>query len=303
LKEKIAALKERLANGVSPAMATPLQADGYQVNVDVVPQLVDFLIDAGVKGLFVGGTTGEGILLETSERKRLHEATVAAADGRVPVLLQVGANRTDVAVALARHAQQIGADAIAAVTPYYYGVDDDSLFGYYAAIAQAASQTPLLLYDIPHMAINGISPDLLSRLDQEFASLAGVKTSNRDAQQVRRLLAAATEPLIILGGNETVALGLLALGTHGIISGLSTAVPEPFVALSEAMARGDMATARRQQQLINQMLAEFPAGRRIGVIKQILAERGIAVGGPVPPRAMPGGHYWSRLAALMDGAI
>ena len=280
-------------------MVTPLAADGYRVNTAVLPELVEFLLDAGVNGLFVGGTTGEGILLDVEERMRLHETTIAATGGRVPVIVHVGANRTDVAVRLARHAQAVGADAIAAVTPYFYGIGDDGLVDYYQAITLAAPETPLLLYDIPHLASNGISPQALTRLSRSLSGLAGMKTSQTDAQVVRRLLDAAPDHLIVLAGNESIALGLLALGAHGLVSGLSTAVPEPFVALSRAFVGGQHDEARRLQGQINRMLALLPAGARIGALKSILAERGLPVGPAVPPRPTPTDPLWSQMRELI----
>lgn len=299
IQAKIAALKAQLSGGVTPAMATPLLDDGYTVNTAVVPQLVDFLIDAGVSGLFAGGTTGEGVVLTLTERLRLHEAVMTAVGGRVPVLLHVGANRLDTAAALTTHAAEVGAQGIAAVTPYFYGLDEAGLAAYYQAIAQVAPDMPLLLYDIPHLAVNGITPGLLAHLAQTIPALAGVKTSRPDAQMVRKLVAAAPAPLVILAGNEAIALGLLALGAHGLISGLSTAVPEPFVALTGAFAAGDLATARQAQARINRMLACLPAGARIGAIKQILAARGVAVGTAVPPRPMPEEPVWPEVQACL----
>lgn len=300
MKTTIETFKSKLANGVSPAMATPLEADGYTVNTAVIPQLVDLLLAAGVKGLFVGGTTGEGILLTATERQRLHAAAVTAVDGRVPVLLHVGANRLDETLALARHAAAIGADAIAAVTPFFYGVHDLALVTYYQAISVAVPEMPLLLYDIPHLAINGITPEALPRLHEAVPSLVGMKTSRPDVQMVRRLLDAAPDPFLVLAGNESAALGLLALGADGLISGLSTAVPEPFVALTRAYGDGDLATARQQQQLINELLPHLPAGARIGAIKQILTERGIEAGTAVPPRPMPKEPIWAKMKLVLD---
>jgi dihydrodipicolinate synthase/N-acetylneuraminate lyase len=299
MKEKINKLKAQLTGGVTPAMATPLQADGYTVNTAVIPLLADFLIDAGVRGLFVGGTTGEGVLLTAEERMRLHEATMAAANGRVPVILHIGTNRLDTAVALARHAAETGADGIAAVTPYFYGMDDEGLAAYYHTLAEVVPDVPLLLYDIPQMATNGISPELLARLGNSIPSLAGVKCSRGDAQFIRRLLAVAPEQLVVLVGNEAIALGSLAMGAHGLISGLSTAVPEPFVALSRAFANGDMAEAQRQHRLINRLLPILPAGARIGGIKQILTARGIEMGTAVPPRPMPEYAIWPLMEAIL----
>ncbi len=302
MKSRIIELKSRLLFGVSPAMATPLMPDGYRVNTAVVAQLVDFLIGAGAKGLYVGGTTGEGILLEAEERRALHAEAVKAAAGRVPVMLHIGTNRLDTSIALARHAAELGADAIAAVTPYYYGIDDGGLAAYYRAIAQAAPDTPLLLYDIPHMAVNSVGPALLQQLCEEVPSLAGIKTSHRDAQAVARLIEVAPEAFVLLVGNERLALGLLALGAHGLISGLSTAVPEPFVALTRAFEDGDQDAARRQQALISRLLPLLPAGRRIGAIKSILADRGVPVGPAVPPRPMPTAPVWGDMERMLRQA-
>ncbi|MCB8926450.1 MAG: dihydrodipicolinate synthase family protein [Ardenticatenaceae bacterium] len=301
IQEKIASLKEKLRGGVAPAVATPVLADGMTVNTAVLPDLIDFLLDAGVSGLFVGGTTGEGVLLSEAERMRLHETAVTVTNGRVPVLLHTGTNQLQSTLVLCRHAAEIGADAVAVVTPFFYTMHDDSLAAYYHEIAASVPEMPLLLYDIPQLAINGISPALLQRLGAEIPSLAGIKTSRPDAQVVRRLLDVAAEHLVVLAGNESVALGLLGLGADGLISGLSTAVPEPYVALTQAFFAGDMAEAQRQQRLINQLLAQLPNGARIGAIKQILTGRGIPMGTAVPPRPMPDEDVWLKIRPLLDG--
>lgn len=280
-------------------MATPLTADGCRVNTAVLPTLVDFLIGKGVKGLFVGGTTGEGILLDAAERMRLHEASLTAAAGRVPVLLHVGANRMDTAVRLAQHAAKIGTEAIVTITPTFYGMDEDSLAGYFQTVAAAAPETPLLLYDIPHMAVNGVSPALFARLGKVLPSLAGIKTSRPDAQIIRQHIAAAPERTMVLAGNERISLGSLAMGADGLISGLSSAVPEPFVALTQAFGQNDMAAARKAHQTINHLLDEIADLPRIGAVKQVLAERGILVGTAVPPRPMPTESIWPRLDLIL----
>ncbi|MEJ2746713.1 MAG: dihydrodipicolinate synthase family protein [Anaerolineae bacterium] len=299
IESKIKTLQSKLTNGVSPAMATPLQADGHTVNETIVAQLVDFLIEKGISGLFVGGTTGEGLALAAEERMRLHEAALTAVNHRIPILLHVGANDSKTAVALTKHAVQLNPEAIVAIPPTFFGMDDDSLADYFHVIANAAPETPLFLYDIPHLAINGISPALLGHLQQTLPTLAGVKTSRPDAQIIRQHIAVANGRLLVLAGNERIALGSLAMGADGLISGLSTAVPEPFVALTQAVGRSDLAAARQAHQLINQLLDLMPP-RRIGGIKQILAERGIAVGTAVPPRPMPEKPIWPHMQPLIE---
>ena len=299
MKEKIAILKERLAGGVSPAMATPLEPDSYCVQTNAVAGLVEFLIERGVKGIFAGGTTGEGVALQPSERKKLHEETMTAAKGRVPVLVHVGDMRLDTAVDLTRHAAAIGADAIVAVTPYFYGMHDNALGHYYETIAAAAPEVPLFGYDIPHLAVNGISPSLVVKLSGSIPSLAGFKSSNVDIQVVRRLIDASPKSCIFLAGNESAALGALALGADGLISGLSTAVPEPFVGLTHSFANGDMNEAQRYQQLINRLLLEIPAGERLGAIKSILNSRGVPVGKTGPALPYPEREIWPSMQELL----
>lgn len=301
LESRIKQLTIVLRGGVTPAMITPLKADGYQIDSVAIARLIDLLVEARVKGIFVGGTTGEGILLDDGERRQLHAQAVQATGGRVPVLVHVGANSMATAVSLAEHAQSVGADAIAAVTPYFYPLDDDAIFGYYEAISLAAPEIPLLAYDIPQMAVNGISPTLFTRLIEEIPTLLGLKCSGPNAQIIRQLIDAACGRTLVLAGNEPIALGSLALGADGLISGLSTAVPELVVALTEAFFSGEIPEALRHQQTLNRVLNIIPSGARIGALKVILAERGIPVGGTVPPRPMPPVSWsgWDDIQALM----
>ncbi|HUS93668.1 MAG TPA: dihydrodipicolinate synthase family protein [Patescibacteria group bacterium] len=281
--QKIELLKTKIRAGVLPAMASPVYPDTSECNSPVLIQLIDFLIAAGVKGLFIGGTTGEGILMSPEQRRTLHEDSMKALAGRVPALIHVGANTTSGSISLAQHAAELGADAIVAVTPYFYKIHDDALFNHFAAIAVAAPSTPIFVYDIPHMAVNGISPELIERLASDIPSFAGLKSSNADTQQVRRLIDATPGEKIFLVGNEAVGLGNLALGADGMISGLATAIPEPFVTMVSAFFAGDLDLARMEQKKINRILALLPAGARIGALKKILQQRGIDVGPPIAP--------------------
>lgn len=298
IANRIAALKANLRDGVSPAMATPLIPGTHTVNAAAVPALVDFLAGKGVKGLFIGGTTGEGILLDDDQRRALHEAAADAARGRVAVLLHVGAQRTETAVALARHAAGLRPDAVVAMTPTFYGMSDAALARYFHAIADAVPDIPLFLYDIPQFAVNGISPSLLATLAAEMPSLAGLKSSRGDVQVVRQLIDALPRDRILLAGNESAALGSLALGADGLISGLSTAIPEPFVALTRAFAAGDIDDAREWQRCINRLLGVL-AGVRIGGIKAILNQRGVEVGPPTPTLDAIDEPLWPRAAEIL----
>ena len=294
-------LKNKLKNSLIPAMATPLTVD-LEINHHALEKLINFLIDAGVGGLFVGGTTGEGILMPLAQRMELHEIAIEIGDGRIPVLVHVGTNITGETTTLSMHAASIGADAIVAVAPYFYPIHDQAQVEYFRSIADASKGTPLFAYDIPQMAVNGLNPELIHALQEAIPSFSGFKTSRPDAQIVRQLIDAADDELVVLVGNERIALGTLSLGADGLISGLSTAIPEPFVAMTRAFASGDYKLARAYHKKINLLADLLPAGARIGAIKQILTERGIDAGPAVPPRPMPPDDWpgWSQMRAIIE---
>ncbi|MFW6183427.1 MAG: dihydrodipicolinate synthase family protein [Chloroflexota bacterium] len=302
VEEKRARLIGAMTDGVLPAMATPIQEDGYRVNANALKPLVDLLLGAGVNGLFVGGTTGEGIVLDLEQRQLLHEETLAVVDGRVPVLVHIGTNNTADTITLGQHAAEIGADGVVVVTPTFYPMPDDALLAYFSEVARAVPELPLFVYDIPHMAVNGVTPALLQQLAQQIPNLAGLKCSRPDAQIIRQLVDAlpADSGLGVFAGNERIALGSLALGAAGLISGLATAVPEPFVRLTRAYAAGEWNDARQEQKRINRLLDLMPVGARIGGIKTILQQRGIEAGAAVPPRPTPPSPgLWQEMEKLL----
>ena len=291
---------EKLHHKIIPAMATPIDISGSRVSLKDVPPLVEFLIEREVGGLFVGGTTGEGVLLSLSERKSLHEAVVKAADGRVPVLLHVGANSTRDTFDLAVHSESIGADANVAVTPYFYPIDEDSLLKFYQEVAKAAPTLPLLAYDIPHFANNGVTPTLLTQLFETIPQFAGVKCSRKDAQMIRKLIDVTPKDKVMLVGSEQIMLGSLAMGATGSISGLSTAIPEPFVKMMGAFSEGRLAAAQQWFRLSNQVLNALASEPRLGGIKAVLNQRGVFVGDPIPPRPKGSDQAWQKALDVID---
>lgn len=294
-------LFDQLNHTVTPAMATPIDESGYRVATEQIAPVVEFLVERNVGGLFVGGTTGEGVVLSVEERKRLHEETIVSTANRLPVLIHIGANTTRQSFDLAVHAGESGADGIVCVTPYFYPVDDDSLVAYFKTIAAATPNLPFLVYDIPHFANNTISPALLNKLVVEIPNLAGVKCSSGDGQAIRRLIDATPDDVLFLAGNERIMLGSLAMGANGAISGLSTAVPEPFVGLLDAFTAGRMQEAQNWFGIINRLLNTLTAYPRIGGIKQILNLRGVTVGNPVPPRGRVEADVWEQLLDVLEG--
>ncbi|HSH03986.1 MAG TPA: dihydrodipicolinate synthase family protein [Anaerolineae bacterium] len=292
-------LYQQLYHGLVPALATPLQEDNATVNTTAIPPLVNFLLDRGVHGLFVAGSTGEGLMLAHDQRLRLFQAVMDAVAGRVPVLLHIGANNTAEAIYLAQQATPLNAAAHVAITPTFFPLPDSALTDYFVTVANAAPHIPFMLYDIPHLAINGITPQLLTHLITAIPNLVGLKTSRPDAQMVRALCQTAPENFICMAGNERIALGALALGATGLISGLATAIPEPFVHLISSWHNNDIPAAQQAHQQINHLLDMLPPAR-LGAIKAILNQRGLNLGHPIPPRPAVTKSIWPPMAHYLN---
>src|SRR5690554_5315920 len=149
-------------SGIYPAMITPYAADG-SIDEAGLREMADFLISKGVHGLHPCGTTGEAPLLSIDERKLVAETVIAAASGRVPVIIQVGHMYASVAADLARHAAAVGAAAFSVVTPYYYALPERALLDYFrTVIAAVPDGLPVYLYNIPQCTTNPVPASVLA---------------------------------------------------------------------------------------------------------------------------------------------
>jgi len=261
--------------GVVSAMATCLTPVG-EINPEATRQLCDFLIERGVNALFPIGTTGEGFLLTTAERKALAQIIVQAVAGRVPVIVQTGAMSTPLTAELTRYAQTIGADAAGIITPYFYFFDDLSLRRHFLQVAQAVPDFPLFLYNFPANAGNAISPKLLADLHERAPNIVGLKNSDSDLTAFQEFVEIGD--FIVLNGHDGLMLPALAIGSDGQVSGNSTAFPEPFVALYKAWREEDTDTAPSHQRFINRLRDATMDTRHLTVLKRALEWRGIPAG-------------------------
>ena len=134
--------------GVFPALLTPFKADG-SINDDSVAKLIEYNVRKGVDGFYVGGSTGEGMLLTVDERKQLFRASAEANAGRTTMIAHVGTICTDHAIELAKYAKEVGFDAISAVAPYYYSFSYDAIKNYYLDIVNSVD-IPMIIYNFPN---------------------------------------------------------------------------------------------------------------------------------------------------------
>jgi 4-hydroxy-tetrahydrodipicolinate synthase len=266
------------------AVTTPFGAGG-EPDLDAFGAHVAWLGEAGLDGVFVAGTTGEGVLLEEAEVAALVER--AAAQDGLRVIAQVGRPSTGATVRLARRALELGADAVAAYVPWFYPATDADLRGHFLALLEAAGGAPAFLYNIPRRTVNDLSPALAGEL--AAAGFAGMKDSTADFERHEAYLAAVDGlPFELYIGAEALVLRAVEHGAAGAITGLASARPELFDALATAVEHADGEGAVRAQSQITAAKDEVEAeAATVAAVKRrvaaALADRGVEY--PPAPRA------------------
>jgi len=252
-------------HGIFCPMLTPLNHD-EKIDEASLRRLIDFLVDGGVHGIWVMGTTGEFPLLLETERARAVALTVEHVAGRVPVIANVGDSSTALALRHARHAVEAGADALACTPPHYYLHSMDEVMTHYRTLKLAFPEQPLFIYNIPQTVKVRMTLEATLQLARE-GTASGIKDSQNDLQWFRALAAAIREEQresqfrLFLGTRTLIDLGVVA-GAHGAIPANSNVVPRACVMAYESAVAGDWPGARSAQALATRYddLAEVAHG-------------------------------------------
>ncbi|GAB3565815.1 dihydrodipicolinate synthase family protein [Spelaeicoccus albus] len=235
--------------GVVPPLVTPLN-DDYSVDENSLTRLVDHLLSAGVDGLFVLGSTGEAALLPPAERGRAVAAAVAAADGRVPVLVGAIDTATLRVIEHVRQAEELGADGVVVTAPFYTRTHPAEIDRHFRDV-KAATSLPVFAYDIPVSTGTKLSAGLLTNLGRDGV-IAGVKDSSGDDAGIRALVLAAHDANLagfsVLTGSELTVDSAFGFGVDGNVPGLGNVDPAGYVRLYRATAEGRWEDARAEQE-------------------------------------------------------
>lgn len=285
--------------GVIPPVCTPLTED-FQVDTASLVRLLDHLLDGGVDGLFVLGSSSEAAFLPDGHRRTVLDTAVEHAAGRVPVIAGVIDMTTLRVLDHVRSAVAAGADGIVATAPFYTRTHPAEIERHFRLIADAAPTTPLYAYDIP-MCVNGVKLDgeMLLRLGSEGV-LAGVKDSSGDEGGFRRLVVgkrdAGLSAFSVLTGSELMVDAAMSMGADGVVPGLANVDPKGYVDLVRFCARGDWDTARAEQERLLSLFGLVDVGARdrmgrgssaMGAFKGALKLRGVIDSAVTAPPAIP----------------
>jgi dihydrodipicolinate synthase/N-acetylneuraminate lyase len=256
-----------LLRGALAASVTPLRDAGSKLDEDAIGPLVDFFVSSGLDGIMVLGTSGEGILLSQEERRHAADLFLQASDRRLQVAVQCGAQTTAESVTLAVHAAEVGADAVVAIGPPYFPLDERAQYAHFFAVATACAPLPFYVYEFAKTTGYAVAPAVLERLRGSTPNLVGLKVSDTPWDAFSAYLLPGFD--IFVGPEALIHQGLDG-GAVGAVSALASAFPEEVAAVvHEPSVEG----AARLAEL-RAAVERFP---RQAALKRVLGRRGLPV--------------------------
>ncbi|SCK01848.1 N-acetylneuraminate lyase [uncultured Clostridium sp.] len=260
--------------GVIPAVLTVFDKDE---NIDEVGmrQLISYLIEKGVDGLYLTGSTGEGFIMDSEERKRVVEIVIDEASGRVPIVVHVGAIGTKISIDLAKHAEAVGADGISSVPPFYWKFNEDQIVKYYEDIANSCS-LPMIVYNVPLAGLLGMN--VIKRL-ASIDNVKGIKYTGMSHYEITQIKDEIGKDFLVYSGCDEMAMSGLLAGADGIIGSFYNIMPELFINIYNAINVNNIEKAQRlQRQAVEIILYSLKIPSFYAGMKAVLRWRGINAG-------------------------
>ena len=264
--------------GIIVPILTPMHED-ETVNYEELVNQIERLIAAGVHGIFVFGTNGEGYILDEEEKAEIIRVAVKAVNGRVPVYAGTGCVSTRDTIRMSRKAKELGADVLSIITPSFAAASQEELIQHYETVANAVDM-PILLYNIPARTGNALAPATVQKLSQ-VANIVGAKDSSGNFDNILQYIEktrGGDKPFTVLSGNDSLILWTLLAGGKGAIAGCANVFPHTMVSIYEKFNAGDLEGARRAQDSIRPFRDIFKFGNPNTIVKTAVKELGYPVG-------------------------
>ena len=277
--------------GIIPAFYACYAPDG-SISTERVKALTRHLIAKGVKGVYVGGSSGECIYQHPDERKAVLEAVTSEAKGKITVIAHVACNNTADSVELAAHAEKCGVDAIASIPPIYFHLPNDAIAAYWNAMSAAAPNTEFVIYNIPQLAGTALTMPLLQTMLKN-PNVIAVKNSSMPTQDIQLfkdagIQARGKDGFAVFNGPDEQFVSGRVMGADGGIGGTYAVMPELFIRMNELIEKGDIPTARAIQYKADRIIYKMceAKGNLYAVMKDILRRMyGLELGGVRAPLA------------------
>ncbi|WP_415762939.1 dihydrodipicolinate synthase family protein (plasmid) [Priestia megaterium] len=266
-------------HGVIPPVSTIIDANEC-LDEKGMKNLIDFLIESKVNGLFFLGSGGEFSQMSTSLRKKVAEFAVEYVNGRLPVLIGTGTPSTKETISLSMHAKEIGADGIVVINPYYWPLSEDNLFQHFAQIAEKVDM-PILLYNFPALTGQDLSPEFVLKLVESYPNIVGIKETVDAVAHTREMILtvkAAHPDFAVFSGYDDHFLNTLSLGGDGSIPGTANFAPELSTSIYQSFMEKNYAHAIETHRLLSSLLSLYQIDKPfVSVIKEALSLRGVEI--------------------------
>ena len=292
--------------GIFPAFYACYEDDG-SVSPARTRALAKYLLDKGVKGLYVGGSSGECIYQSKEERKVVLENVMAEAKGKLTVIAHVACNNTADSQELAAHAESLGVDAIASIPPIYFHLPPYAIAKYWNDISDAAPNTDFIIYNIPQLAGVALNVPLLKEMLKNPRCI-GVKNSSMPTQDIQMWKDEGGADFVVMNGPDEQFISGLAMGATGGIGGTYAVMPELFQKVYDLYQAGDMKPAAEIQNEICRIIYTLSAGHGnlYAVMKGVLKKHGCDIGSvrkPMPALIDSDQAVVDEASAMIDAAI
>jgi 4-hydroxy-tetrahydrodipicolinate synthase len=263
--------------GIVPALITPMNED-ETISEKGLRAVIEYVINGGVHGIFILGSQGESFTLTLEEKKSVIATTVEASAGRVPVYVGTGMITTAQSVQMTKLSRELGADAVSVITPYFIKPSQKELIDHYKAIAEAADDMPVLLYNNPMRT--GVSIDVETVVTlAEIDNVVGMKDSSADLIQTMTYINATRNmDFSVMVGNDASIFATLVSGGTGAVAATANVAPALIVGIYEAVKSGDIARARELQYKLFPIRKAFALGTFPLVVKEAVNMIGLPAG-------------------------
>ncbi|MBQ2097695.1 MAG: 4-hydroxy-tetrahydrodipicolinate synthase [Bacteroidales bacterium] len=249
--------------GVGVALVTPFKEDGA-VDYAALEKLLEHIISGGIHYIVVSGTTGEPHTLKVQEKEDIRNFIVKQVAGRVPLVLGIGGNCTDLVAAEVSVLNPKGFDSILSVSPYYTKPNQRGIYAHFAEVAKA-SPLPIILYNVPGRTSRNMEPDTIIRLANDFKNIVAVKEASGNMSQIMSIMEHKPDDFMVISGDDALTVPMMSVGVSGVISVAANVAPKQCVQMVNAAAKGDFKTASRiHYQLLDLMGALFEDGSPAG---------------------------------------
>ncbi len=272
--------------GIMPALITPLNEDGKTVNEESARGLIEYLINQGADGFYVLGSTGEGLVLDESERMKMLEISVDQVKGRKPIICHTAAMNFSEAVRLSKHAEKVGADALSAIPPIFFHYRDEDIYNYYKSLA-GSTNLPFVMYNHPS-ANGGMSAETVAKIF-EIDNITGVKWTVNNYYEMMRLKDITNGEINIINGPDEMLISGLAAGADAGIGTTYNVMLPQYLKIYKYFTEGNVEEARKIQYKVNRVIKCMAKNEVISAVKSMCSLLGFPAGeATYPLRNMQG---------------